>query len=588
MIRTACPLDCYDACAITCDPSYPTKLVSTPAHPMSNGTLCAILNKHMHEAPRIEKPRVKGLEVSMGEALDAAATALSRAPLLQWRGSGNLGVMQGITNILIDKLGGTLTHGSLCDGAGQAGILEGRGYNRQLPPEQIAKADTVVVWGRNLTVTNSHIIPFIKGKKLVVIDPVVTAIAKKADMHLQLQPRSDFLLAVMLARFIFMENAEDSEWLSEYAEDYEDFYEFTQGFRLVASLRSIGTDLEDMGELLSYLIGQKVVFLLGAGPQKYSNGHFVFWAIDSLAATLGLFGKEGCGVSYLGNSTQGFDNPFEVDTERVSIVTTPFEKFNTVLVRGGNPAESMPDSSNVVSALRQVKNLIYFGLHENETSALADIVIPAKTFLEKNDLRFCYGHHYVEEMNRVLDGDMGIGEYEFVHAMFDRLELNGLKDEQSYLSLWKEQCKVANNYLVLPDYEEIPYAKGFGEDADEEFVFIDDYDDDFNIKKQGGKYWLLSPKSPKSLNTQFARGEKVLISMNSGFKNTEKVRVVSPHGEQVYHVKLSPDLRDDCVLIYAGSIGLNKLTPSMASEEGEGACYQEVKVTLERVEQIAV
>jgi anaerobic selenocysteine-containing dehydrogenase len=255
----------------------------------------------MHETPRIEKPRVNGVEVSMAEALDAAAAALSQSPLLQWRGSGHLGVMQSVTNLLIEKLGATRTFGSLCDGAGEAGILAGRGYNRQLPPEQIAKADVVVVWGRNLTVTNSHIMPFIEGKKLIVIDPVATPIAKRADMHLQIQPRSDFLLAIMLARFIVMENAENTEWLEEHAGDFEDFYEFTQDFRIVSALKQIGTELGEIGELLEYLIGQRVVFLLGAGPQKYSNGHAVFHAIDSLAATLGLFGREGCGVSYLGN-----------------------------------------------------------------------------------------------------------------------------------------------------------------------------------------------------------------------------------------------------------------------------------------------
>ena len=583
MIRTACPLDCWDACAITCDPSYPTKLVTTPTHPTSNGALCALLSKHMHEAPRIEKPRLHGEEVGMEEVLDAAAAALGNTPMLQWRGSGNLGVMQSVTNLLVEQLGGTRTYGSLCDGAGQAGILAGRGYNRQLPPEQIAKAEVVVVWGRNLTVTNAHIMPYIRGKKLIVIDPVRSAIAKQAQMHLQIQPRSDFLLAIMLARFVAMENAEDAAWLEAHAEDFEDFYAFTQDFRMVPALRSIGTDLQEIGELLRYLIGHKVVFLVGGGPQKYSNGHAVFWAIDSLAATLGLFGREGCGVSYLGNSTQGFENPFEVETDRVSIVTTPFERFRTVLVRGGNPAGSMPGTNRVVSSLKQVETLIYFGLHENETSHLADIVIPAKTFLEKEDIRLCYGHHYIEEMHRVLESDIGISEYDFVAAMYKRLGLEGLESEQHYLDIWREQFATAHGYAALPDYEEIPYREGFGEENEERFVFIDAYEDGFDEVAEAGSYWLLSPKSPKSLNTQFVRSEQVLLPPSSGFKNAERIRVCSAHGEQQFDVKISHDLREDCVVIYAGSIGLNKLTPPLASEEGEGACYQEVKVRLERL-----
>jgi anaerobic selenocysteine-containing dehydrogenase len=516
----------------------------------------------------------------MEEALDAAATALAQSPMLQWRGSGHLGVMQSVTNLLVEKLGATRTYGSLCDGAGEAGILAGRGYNRQLPPEQIAKADVVVVWGRNLTVTNSHIMPFIEGKKLIVIDPVATPIAKRADMHLQIQPRSDFLLAIMLARFIIMDNAEDTQWLEAHAEDFEDFYEFTQDFRMVSALEQIGTDIGEIGALLTYLIGHRVVFLVGAGPQKYSNGHTVFHAIDSLAATLGLFGREGCGVSYLGSTTQGFENPFKISVDEVSIVTTPFEQFKTVLVRGGNPAGSMPDTNRVVSSLKQVENLIYFGLHDNETSYLADIVIPAKTFLEKADIRLCYGHHYIEEMHQVLQSDIGISEYDFVAAMFDRLALGGLQGEQAYLDIWRSQFATANAYAVLPDYEEIPYVEGFGKGGAEAFAFIEAYDDEYEDEEG---YWLLSPKSSKSLNTQFVRSELVLLPANSGYKTGERVRICSAYGEQQFDVKLSSDLREDCVVIYSGSIGLNKLTPPLVSNEGEGACYQEVKVTIERL-----
>ena len=62
----------------------------------------------------------------------------------------------------MEKISGTLTHGSLCDGAGEAGIIKGRGVNKRLPLEQIKSTDTVVVWGRNITVTNAHIMPFIQ------------------------------------------------------------------------------------------------------------------------------------------------------------------------------------------------------------------------------------------------------------------------------------------------------------------------------------------------------------------------------------------------------------------------------------------
>ncbi len=598
MIRTACPLDCWDACAITCDPSRPGKPVATPGHPYGNGALCALLNKYMHETPRLERPRVDGKEVSMEEALAAAAEALKAPDPLLWRGSGNLGVMQQVTDLLIGKLGGTLTHGSLCDGAGNAGILEGRGVNRQLPPEQIARAEVVVVWGRNLPVTNSHLLPFIEGKKLVVIDPVRTSFAKKADLHIQIKPRTDVYLALLLARFLTMEDTQNDEWLEEWGTEFDEFYDFTRSFRIKALLEYMGLGLDDIGDLLTYLQRDRVVFLVGAGVQKYSIGHYALWAIDSLAATLGLFGREGCGVSFLGSSRRGFENPFSVRTKTVPVATTPFERYETVLVQGGNPAGSMPGSNRVEESLKQVKNLIYFGLHEDETSRLARIVIPAKSFLEKRDLRLSYGHQYVEPMNLCIESDIGISEYEFTAEMFRRLGLEGLRSEEEYLSAWVDQCKEEGGQLLLPDYDPLPYHDGFGEDGGEEFVFMDDFDDDFEDTRRFRKarkrkqkeeeiteFWLLSPKYHKSLNTQFRRNARVHLPPSLGIGEGEWVRLSSEFGELKLEAHVDDSLRPDCVLVYAGTPGINRLTPPILSEEGDGACYQEVKVRVERSEE---
>ena len=87
-----------------------------------------------------------------------------------------MGVMQEVTNLLFKELNATIANGSLCDGAGEAGIMEGRGINRVLTPEHIDKAEVVIVWGRNIDTTNSHLLPYLEGKKLVVIDPIQTAI----------------------------------------------------------------------------------------------------------------------------------------------------------------------------------------------------------------------------------------------------------------------------------------------------------------------------------------------------------------------------------------------------------------------------
>jgi len=598
MTDTACGLDCYDACKIIIGEGTFPDIAGDNEHPVGNGALCTLLNKSMHEETRIEKARVDGKEVSLEEAMSAVAEAFKAQSTLLWRGSGNMGVMQEVTNLFMEQVKGTLTHGSLCDGAGHAGILEGRGINRTLPLEQIKEADTVVIWGRNVTVTNAHIMPFLEGKKLVVIDPVKTAIAKKANLHLQLQPRTDFYIAVLLARFIFMEDSQNEEWMDEFASEYEDFYDFTREQRIKPILEYCGTDLGEMGRVLNYLRNQKVVFLVGAGVQKYSTGHSVLHVIDSLAATLGLFGKEGCGVHYLGDSKLGFVNPFEVECKTVSKVVTEFSDFKTVLVQGGNPAESMPDSTRVRAELEKVENLIYFGLYENETSKRAKIVIPAKTFFEKEDVRLSYGHQYIEKMNKVVDSNIGISEYRFTKELFDAFDFAELESEEYYINAWLVQCEKEGEHYISPAYEENPYEDGFGEDNDDEFEFIEEYDDDFiNTKRftkirtskknkvEDERFWLLSPKSNKSLNTQFNRSNIVQIHSDSGYSEGEKVRLISKDGALELEVKLNDDIRSNCIVVTNNTPNINLLTPSLVSEEGESACYQEVKVEIERIEE---
>jgi hypothetical protein len=130
VMHTACGLDCYDACSIIVEEDA-FKIKGDASHPAGNGALCSLLNKYMFNTPRIEKPRVDGVEVSMDEALEAVAEAFKADKSLLWRGSGNFAVMQEVTNLFMEEIEGSLTKGSLCDGSGDAGIVMGRGVKER-------------------------------------------------------------------------------------------------------------------------------------------------------------------------------------------------------------------------------------------------------------------------------------------------------------------------------------------------------------------------------------------------------------------------------------------------------------------------
>ena len=83
------------------------------------------------------------------------------------------------TKNFFTQYGSNLTRGSLCDGGGNAGIEEGRGVVINPPIQKLLDAEVVIVWGRNLSVTSSHMYNLIKDKTFVTIDPIKTQIAKE-------------------------------------------------------------------------------------------------------------------------------------------------------------------------------------------------------------------------------------------------------------------------------------------------------------------------------------------------------------------------------------------------------------------------
>ena len=565
---TACPLDCYDACSIVVEDA---KL---------KGFLCPHIN-HYDNFQTIQSPSYKGKNISLEEALKILKEILQNSAknqILHYRGSGNFGLMQESTDHFFASFEATLTDGSLCDGAGEFGIIEGRGSNKNMPLSEIAKSEVVLLWGRNPHTTSSHLLPLLKDKKIIVIDPIQTEITKTADLHIQLKPHGDYILAMILSRFVNLHGLIDDEYIAKYATEYEDFYELTQTIRIKAKLAEIDVTLGQIGKVLELIKDKKVAIVTGVGIQKYSDGADVVRAIDAFATLLGLFGKEGCGVAYLGNSKEGIISPFmQTQKKKISKVDTLFSIYKTVFIQGANPLSQMPNTQRVQKSLEKVENIVYFGLYENETSRIADLIIPAKSFLYKNDIRTSYSHNAMLEMNKQFETEIGISEYDLANYLCKEFDI-AFESEEFYINHFKSfSQKQSDGSLLVKDREEIPYKNGFDTD-DGEFLFLEEYDNDFNMKD---KLFLITPKSKKSLNSQFKREESVYLNSSLGFKDNEMITISSHTGKVTLKVKNDDRVRVDCVLIYSGTKGVNNLTTSKHSLEGKSAIYQENKVEIQ-------
>lgn len=568
---TACPLDCYDACRIVVNKDG--KLKGDKSHPITRGYLCPHLN-HFIKQERLLFPRLRGEEVSMDSAITTLIEVLKTQKsdqILYYRGSGNIGVMQRAPEHFFGSIKAVGTSGSLCDGAGEAGVVLGRGVNKVVPPQMIEESEVIVFWGRNPHITHSHLLPYLEGKTIIVIDPIKTEIAQKADLHIQIRPHCDLHLALLLSRFAIIEGIHDVDFLENHASEYNDFYELTQSVRIKATLDTIEVSLGEVGAMLELMKGKKSIIFVGVGVQKYRDGADVLRSIDGFGAIMGLFGKCGCGVSYLGNSLEGIKMPFESFSYRVSKPTLDFSKYNCVFVQGANPLSQMPNSTRVKSGFASAGFSIYFGLYENETSCEADLVIPAKSFLEKNDFRSSYGDYTFQEMAQMVDSEIGISEYALTRRLCEAFGIE-LETEAYYLDCFRKQIDVYHGVEYRQNYSKIPYEDGF---INGEFEFLDTID--LDIDKSEG-FYLITSKYPKGLNSQFKRPDGVYFHPESGFEAGEIVQLSSHSGTVDMIVKYDERLRADCLLIYSGTPNVNVLTPSFLSYEGESAVYQENKI----------
>lgn len=375
-----------------------------------------------------------------------------------------------------------------------------------------------------------------------------------------------------------IEGLHDSDFLEKYGSGYHDFYELTQTVRIKATLDAMDVSLGQIGSVLEMIQGKKTAILVGVGVQKYRNGADVLRAIDAFGAIMGLFGKEGCGVSYLGDSMQGIDFPFRSISRRVPKPTVDFSKYGCVFVQGGNPLSQMPSSLKVSEEFAQAGFRVYFGLHENETSRAADLVIPAKSFAEKNDIRSSYGDYTLQPMPQVSQSDVGIGEFELASYLCGRFDIM-LPSEEEALDHLYTQIEMCDGVGYRRNRPDIPYKEGFLTDSGE-FEFIDEID--FNLEDDEDFFHMITAKYPGSLNSQFRRPSRVYLHSACGFREGETVEIFSSSGSVRMEVKYDDRLRHDCVLIYSGTPGVNNLTPSIVSYDGMNAVYQENKVKVKK------
>ena len=305
--------------------------------------------------------------------------------------------------------------------------------------DDIYHADLFLVIGANPTtahpVTGAKIKQQVmKGKKLIVLDPITTELAKLADYHIKLRPGTNVAVLNMMLHFIIKAKLYNSDFVRDRTEGFEKFIKEIERQDVDQLAKIAGVDKEMVKEAaIAYATAKNSMEFHGLGVTEHEQGSKTVMLIADLAMITGNIGRKGVGVNPLRgqNNVQGAADMgcqphqgagyFNVADEKnqkyysekygVTHPTKPGLKIpemfdaainkqlKAVWIIGEDIVQTDPDSSHVIKAMNSLEFLVVQEIFMSETAKLATVVLPGTTFLEK-DGTFTNTERRIQRVNR--------------------------------------------------------------------------------------------------------------------------------------------------------------------------------------------
>jgi anaerobic selenocysteine-containing dehydrogenase len=410
-----------------------TAVRGNPTHPVSRGALCGkcstAYNREWRDpARRLTQPlRRVGAKgqgrfepVSWESAITEIAARLKRMvhshgaqSILNVHYTGTISLLAGMAPMrFFNRLGATeVTPDTICNMAGHVALRYMYGTSLDgFDPRAARDAACIVVWGANPHASaphaHEHWLPEAPGQ-VIVIDPIRTPTAAQADIHLQPFPGSDAALAFALLHVIHRDGLIDHEFVAAHVQGWEELEPMIAACdpTKLSALTGVPAALTEQVAHL-YAAGPSLLWL-GQGLQRQATGGNVMRACALLPALTGNICKPGAGFLYLnGNLRQrGMDEAY-LTAAHLAVAAAPAvshmdfadvledpARSRALMVWNMNPLASCPQQARLRRALEREDLLtVALDLFPTDTTALADYVLPAASFLEFDDLIASYFH----------------------------------------------------------------------------------------------------------------------------------------------------------------------------------------------------
>jgi anaerobic selenocysteine-containing dehydrogenase len=536
---------------------------------------------------------------------------------------------------------------TICNAAGHAALSYVFGDSVSgFDPRTSKDSKCILIWGANPAHCGPHVYQHWlreHGAKVIVIDPVRTETATSADLHLQVRPGADAALAFSMLHIMKRESLVDENYIKHHVQGYEEVLPSIENCtpEWGQSETGIPTTLIEQAAR-SYAHGPSLLWL-GQGLQRQPQGGNVFRACAMLPAITGNIGKPGAGFYYL-NDTIGIggrrggpsiyekpqlsDGPSPVSQMDIPALLQDPAAIRSYVVWNCNPVASNPNQASMKKGLaREDLFTVVIDCFMTDTADYADIVLPAASFLEFDDVCSSYFHLMIgaQVQCRVPMGE-SLPNQEIFRRLSSVMELQDstlYEDDQSVIEqtlresgvreTWQELTEqgwahVADEPLILWSEGHFATPSGKIEIASERAeadglprlpqATVDP-------EPKDGKLRLISPAADWLMNSSFGNDRNVLKMMGPatvtchpqtasdlGIGDGDRVRLSNELGELVLTACLSDMITPGALLVYKSRwlkmeksrANVNMLCVARKTDMGESTSVHATEVTISRID----
>ncbi len=463
ILPSVCPHDCTGTCALdveVLDSKTIGRVRGSKRNRYTDGVICEKVARYaerVHHPDRLTQPLArtgpKGSgqfkPITWNEALDRVANAFiekaarhGTESVWPYYYAGTMGLVQrdGI-NRLRHVMKYSRWHSTICVALSDSGWIAGVGSKRGVDLREAGEhAELIVIWGGNPVNTQINVMQHAmaakkRGAKLVVIDPYRTGTAEKADLHLPVRPGTDGALACAMMHVMFAEGFADWNYLRRYTDCPDEMAAHMQSCTPQWAAEITGLPADVIVEF-ARLYGRtpKSFIRCHHGFSRSRNGAVNMHAVTCLPAVTGAWQYPGGGALYGHTGIYPLDRSLiegldvvdrsvrELDQSRLGpILIGEADALNggppvtALLIQNTNPAMVCPELHKVHAGL--AREDLFTCVHEQfmtETAAFADIVLPATSFLEHDDIYTASGHTTLQVARKLIDAPGEARENHFV------------------------------------------------------------------------------------------------------------------------------------------------------------------------------